>query len=95
MKAWLLFRKMVPPTVDVKTTLPPGAGAVWVIVSVKVSTSVTPGLGGAARVVNDPKIALVVGGTSTVVRAWALNWIVAPPWLRVEPPEEPKTPAVE
>ena len=69
-KAWLLFRKMVPPTVDVKTTVPPAPGVVWVIVSVKVSTSVTPGLGGAARVVNDPKIALVAGGGSTVVRGW-------------------------
>ena len=74
--------------------VPPGAGAVWVIVSVKVSTRVTPGLGGAARVVNEPKIALVVGGRR---RSWrsGSNRIWAPPWLRMAVPEEPKTPDVE
>ena len=35
----LLLMKMVPLTVDEKTTLPPGVGADWVIVKVNVSTS--------------------------------------------------------
>ncbi len=40
---------MFPPTTDVKTAVPPGAGAVWVIVRVNVSTRVTE-FAGAAEV---------------------------------------------
>ena len=51
---------------DVKTSSASSDVEVWVIVSVKVSTKVTPGFAGAERVLNEPKSALVFRGSSRV-----------------------------